>query len=100
MKILLSFHQTLIPTFITKYILPTPIAQYFQKKSSLGIIYEDDLVLTSVNDNLRRGSKKYSKINQSDSAIKKYKEEFYEKALVERNPWFKGYETKDIEDLQ
>lgn len=100
MRILISFHQTMIPTFITKYILPLSIMQYFTLQNSRTVVEQDNELLISVSENMKKGSKYYSRIVQPDIAIKRYREEFYEKALVKKDPWFKGFETKDIEDLQ
>lgn len=99
MRLLYSFHQTMIPAFITEYILPTSLVQYFSLKWSRKIIMQDAELLLSIMENLKHGSKYYSKLVNADAAIKKYRETFFQKALIDRNPWWKGYNTKDIEDL-
>jgi hypothetical protein len=96
MRLLLSFHQSFLPSLITKYVIPSRIGQYFTIKNSRKIVYQDNEMLIGIKENNEKNAKEYSKIVNADIMIKRYRDEFLNKAL-KNDPWFKGF--NDIEDL-
>lgn len=97
MRLLVSFHQTMIPGLITKYFINTSLGRIFSIYFSHQVVFQDAKLLTSITENLQNGAKYYSKVVGADIMIKRYRDEFFEKAM-KKDPWFKGYQVEDIED--
>jgi hypothetical protein len=96
MRLFLSFHQSFLPSLVTKYVIPSSIGKYFSTKSSRKVIYQDNEMLIGIKENNDKNAKEYSKIVNADIMIKRYRDEYLKKAL-KNDPWFKGF--NDIEDL-
>jgi phenylpropionate dioxygenase-like ring-hydroxylating dioxygenase large terminal subunit len=97
MRLIQSFDNEIIPRPVMEFIFPTRIAQYFINRNAMQILNQDFEMLRGINDNTELNAKEYSKIINADIMIKRYRD--WTKVAFEKDPWFKGFQVKDIEDL-
>jgi phenylpropionate dioxygenase-like ring-hydroxylating dioxygenase large terminal subunit len=92
-RVILSFHQTMIPLLITDLFINTKLGQYYSVKTNRKILKEDIDIISTVDENIKYKKKPFSKIVVSDAPIKKYREECWNQSKI---PWFNGFDIEDI----
>jgi phenylpropionate dioxygenase-like ring-hydroxylating dioxygenase large terminal subunit len=97
LRILDSFDNNVIPRPIIEFLLPTKLGQFFLMRTSNAILMQDYEMLKGINDNTDLNAKVYSKIINADIMIKKYRD--WSNEAFKKDPWFKGFQLKDIEEL-
>ena len=82
MRLIQSFDNEVIPRPIMEYVIPMKIVQYYSKKQSDTILFQDFEMLRGINDNTDLGASEYSKIVGADIMIKRYRD-WYKEAIKE-----------------